>query len=273
MNNKDLLQQYADTGLEIPFYQLNKLSDNLKITYLRKRMLADDQTDDIELNRQDVLITPQSFMGVMGEHLIGKMSAFFEVNEELIASASDDYVFAFKYGETNPVLPYLLRVGDPDIRADNFIILFSKNERFIKNLNKLSINRILTRAADPQRVFSNLGSVVGDYITNKASKYEDIFTDVIYSSAPDKVIDIFGRENWFNHIKDMPVRLRVNNLSDSRQPKILLPFLGDGIIDFINSNLDGNLLHHIINNAGNPQEMIEILDENGIDHSKVDKYF
>ena len=39
MNNKDLISQYADTGLQIPDYQITKLSNNDKKTYLRKRLI------------------------------------------------------------------------------------------------------------------------------------------------------------------------------------------------------------------------------------------
>ena len=40
MTNKDLISQYVDTGLQLPEYQINKLSNNDKKTYLRKRWIA-----------------------------------------------------------------------------------------------------------------------------------------------------------------------------------------------------------------------------------------
>ena len=40
MNSEALLKQYVDTGLKIPKYQFDKLTANLKKTYLRKRFLA-----------------------------------------------------------------------------------------------------------------------------------------------------------------------------------------------------------------------------------------
>jgi len=38
MNNKDLIKQYVDTGLQITDYQISKLNKNLLNTYLRKRL-------------------------------------------------------------------------------------------------------------------------------------------------------------------------------------------------------------------------------------------
>jgi hypothetical protein len=45
MTNKDLLKQYADTGLQIPDYQVVKLPDNTLKTYVRKRLIAVDTID------------------------------------------------------------------------------------------------------------------------------------------------------------------------------------------------------------------------------------
>lgn len=39
MDNKDLIRQYVDTGLQLTEYQVNKLTGNLLQTYLRKRMI------------------------------------------------------------------------------------------------------------------------------------------------------------------------------------------------------------------------------------------
>lgn len=45
MDTQFLLKQYVDTGLPIPEKQFNKLSDNLKKTYIRKREIAINNHD------------------------------------------------------------------------------------------------------------------------------------------------------------------------------------------------------------------------------------
>jgi hypothetical protein len=45
MDNKDLIKQYADTGLQIPDYQVEKLHGNILKTYIRKRLIAVDTED------------------------------------------------------------------------------------------------------------------------------------------------------------------------------------------------------------------------------------
>lgn len=48
MNNKDLIKQYVDTGLEIPEYQYSQLSPNDLKTYGRKRIIAHNMHADDE---------------------------------------------------------------------------------------------------------------------------------------------------------------------------------------------------------------------------------
>ena len=45
MTNKDLIKQYVDTGINIPEYQFNQLNNNLKTTYLRKRLMVGQLVD------------------------------------------------------------------------------------------------------------------------------------------------------------------------------------------------------------------------------------
>ena len=46
MDAEYLLKQYVDTGLPIPEYQFNKLNNNLKKTYIRKRGIAFESGGD-----------------------------------------------------------------------------------------------------------------------------------------------------------------------------------------------------------------------------------
>ena len=45
MTSKDLIQQYVDTGIKISEYQFNQLNNNLRITYLRKRLMVGKLVD------------------------------------------------------------------------------------------------------------------------------------------------------------------------------------------------------------------------------------
>ena len=45
MNNKQLLQQYVDTGIRLPEYQIKSLPSDLLKTYIRKRLIATEGTN------------------------------------------------------------------------------------------------------------------------------------------------------------------------------------------------------------------------------------
>ena len=58
MNNKQLLQQYVDTGVELPEYQIRILPDDLLKTYLRKRLIATENSYTGLADYELELITP-----------------------------------------------------------------------------------------------------------------------------------------------------------------------------------------------------------------------
>ena len=45
MTSKDLIQQYVNIGISIPEYQISQLNNNLKTTYLRKRLMVGKLVD------------------------------------------------------------------------------------------------------------------------------------------------------------------------------------------------------------------------------------
>ena len=59
MTNKDLIKQYVgSTGLSIPEYQFNKLNNNLKTSYLRKRIQATEASPREHLREYEFLALP-----------------------------------------------------------------------------------------------------------------------------------------------------------------------------------------------------------------------
>ena len=66
MNNKQLLQQYVDTGIRLPEYQVKSLPNDLLKSYLRKRLIAVESSDEILSDYEFKLFTPdQRFQYIM----------------------------------------------------------------------------------------------------------------------------------------------------------------------------------------------------------------
>jgi hypothetical protein len=59
MTPEFLIKQYVDTGNSIPEYQVNKLNKNLLNTYLRKRLIAQDQDDRYSLKDYEFELLPE----------------------------------------------------------------------------------------------------------------------------------------------------------------------------------------------------------------------
>ena len=60
MNNKDLIVKYVgSTGLSIPEYQFNKLNNNLKTSYLRKRIQATEASSEERLREYEFVALPE----------------------------------------------------------------------------------------------------------------------------------------------------------------------------------------------------------------------
>ena len=53
MTNKDLISQYVDTGLQLPKYQLDKLSSQDIKTYIRKRLIASQENGQYKMYKLD----------------------------------------------------------------------------------------------------------------------------------------------------------------------------------------------------------------------------
>jgi hypothetical protein len=70
MTNKDLISQYADTGLELSEYQVNKLSSSDKKTYIRKRII-------FCINTQSSLLTDYEYSLITDENEKQRYEVFY----------------------------------------------------------------------------------------------------------------------------------------------------------------------------------------------------
>jgi len=132
MTNKDLIKQYVDTGILIPEYQFNQLSNNLKTTYLRKR-------------------------GIVGNL----------IDYEIIMLPDDVRTKYIKKLKSNGIFNLLYYSKEPDKIKD---ILLS-TEGFINNLDSYGIRYLLMYSKEPEKIMNILGNKGIVYI-NKLDFYE-----------------------------------------------------------------------------------------------------
>ena len=100
--------------------------------------------------------------------------------------------------------------------------------------------------------------------------------DVIYSSNPEGLMDFLGKDALVKYFKEMEPKNKAYRLSNSNNPKAMLPILGYDTMDYIKQAIQGgetNLVHHLLNNANNNYDMEKLFDKYGIDHKNVNKYY
>lgn len=271
MNHKDLLKQYVDTGLAIGRTQFDKLTDGLKVTYLRKRMIAANQDDDSRLSSYEILGVPDSYRSEMVGYLLNKMEPYFNDN-----TYNDDGEFNFMYGDINPVVKKLLKSSTWDTRIDDMLISLTQDEKFMKFLNKNTMYQIMMNVVNPTRVFSHMGSVGERYKELKNKNIEKLADDVVYSNNPEGLMDFLGKEALVKYFNEMEPKTKAYKLSNSNNPKAMLPIFGYETMDYIKQAIKGgenNLVHHLLNNANNNYDMERLFDQYGIEHKHVDKYY
>lgn len=113
MNNKDLIKQYVDTGLKIPQSQVNQLSTSELNTYLRKRLIAQEQTNSI-----DNSITFYEYEKFNPEQKLKLVSITTEDNIRAI-------LLNFDYNDSeNSFINLLIQHKDNDFIKKNLYLLF-----------------------------------------------------------------------------------------------------------------------------------------------------
>ena len=97
MNKKQLLQQYVDTGVPLPEYQVRSLPENLKNTYIRKRLItAENYLGDLEDYECELLTLDQKFQYVMKKP--DNFNIIFKMKEYKLLTPDQRWKFALKMG-------------------------------------------------------------------------------------------------------------------------------------------------------------------------------
>ena len=138
MTSKDLIQQYVDTGIKISEYQFNQLNNNLRTTYLRKRLI------------------------------VGKL-----VDYEILMLPNDkrtDYINKLDLDGIRGLL-------DNSKEPDRIINILLSTEGFINNLTSNGIILLLRYSTEPDKIKEIIRKRRPDIQLNESKlKYQNIIT-------------------------------------------------------------------------------------------------
>ena len=156
MTSKDLIQQYVDTGIKISEYQFNQLNNNLRITYLRKRLM------------------------------VGKL-----VDYEILMLPDDIRTKYINNLDLNGIGNLLKDSKEPD----KIINILLSTEGFINKLDSNGIHYLLIFSKEPEKIINLLGNKGIEYINNldsnktnhllRYSKEKEKIKELIRKRRPD----------------------------------------------------------------------------------------
>ena len=157
MNNKDLILKYVgSTGLSIPEYQFNKLNNNLKTSYLRKRIQATEASPREHLSDFEIIALPEdnriNYINNLDNtglrRLIGN-SLEPEKIYNLIGQKAIDFINKLNSYGIDDLLNY-------SKERDKIINILLSTEGFINNLDSYGIGNLLIYSKEPEKIINHI---------------------------------------------------------------------------------------------------------------------
>ena len=223
MTNKDLISQYVDTGLQLPDYQVNKLSNQDKRTYIRKRLITSKSEP---LHYYEYILLPTDY----------KDKYINDVNNQGVEVLLDSANAAGMHGEAvGPVIDDLIsndsiiaRIKEGNALVLRYILAFTNvGYGSVAKISKLFISgNIITG--------KNINAIINDF-SSSTKEIKRILLHKILSN--DKIlgkIDIYSLEKLFKMYGDKSYVLKkllssnnfMDNL-DAYRSRVVLDYLAD----------------------------------------------
>jgi hypothetical protein len=306
MTAKELISQYVDTGLKLPEYQVNKLSNQDKKTYIRKRLIATQSSDEnlgwyeIELLNPD---EKDNYISKLDSDSIGNLLYHSSDKDKVINVLLNNDTLISNLDSDG--IDYLL---DDSRDKDKVINVLLNNTTLISNLDFFRIKHLLQYSSEPKNVVNILGDKINGYLevlgtTSISSllKYSINPDEVINillsnielmplfssktirvlldnSSNPKNVMDVLGdSDKWVEYISDLGSWDVYNLLYSSSEPEQIMLMLKasydklgmdskNKVIEFI-STLKSTGIDYLLNESKNPEAIKRIFDKYGIDYT------
>lgn len=209
MTNKDLITQYVDTGLKIYKYQFDKLSSSDKRTYLRKRLISQNNNKDLDYYEINMLDDNQRNTYV--ESLVG-----IEI-DELIQSSEDPNSLINLMGDKfiqrviqmyQPTLSKLIRNSKEPFKIIEFLVSV---DDYIDEASVYDISYLIRDSGRPDDVIKLLNLNHSDLVTKLISSSRDVNILIMNCKNRDALLEyLITREDY---IKNLDYEGKMNLLS------------------------------------------------------------
>lgn len=206
MNNSDIIKQYVDTGIRLPQTQINRISPNLMNTYLRKRIIAqNDMSGWNEIRPYELeKMNPtqiKTYLDIMVGHAAQSPEIF-------LAPLSFDISLLNK--------EQLTKLGASGYKLDEEYLDKLDEETLQINLSKrISLCQHKNIRLEPLTVeeFDRMSDETFD------ETFYGVINDFAYDRLKNYTINVDYEVN-FNKIKELPVGVKFNNKGHVRLSSI-----------------------------------------------------
>jgi len=159
MTNKDIIAQYVNTGIPIPIYQINKLSNNLKRSYFRKRLQMDEVNYEYVITSSELEQLP------------------LEYHDEFLGKIGNERLVRFIYESENP--------------SDIIRIFGRRGELFMNRCSEMEIKEMLRYSKNPASIVELLGDRVDNFVDEICAGTGD-WRFLLKAAKPVELVDSLG---------------------------------------------------------------------------------
>jgi hypothetical protein len=264
MTNKDIIKQYVNTGVFIGEYQFNKLNNNLKKSYLRKRSQIGDVIASFEwlaFNKNEIksAIENNGFDDIIigrDANFLSKLEGItFDVENSLNIDGITIFPKNITFNNNGSVdLNYAREIED--------CYFNNKGDVFLQNVRKMKIKKFNNKGLIN---LDNLSEILCDTTFNNDG---GIYMDDIKSFGEFKVIfDNNGDVRLFN-LSELSVKTEFNNkgdiyFSNLEKAPVKMIFNNKGFVSLYDITFDENVKYDIrFDNGGDVMlDSVEYLPE------------
>lgn len=208
MDNKDLISQYVDTGLSIGEYQFNQLSNNDKRTYIRKRIIANEQDKyltEFEFNYLD----DSSKLKFLIDCVNSRSGFFVYVSERYNYKDTINGIFDMIYNRYKDV-------GIPDFVLSPFLNLEDESEVIKKITHREYLNflspYVISKVVNSEYLTGDDVNKLAEYFINTDSIRVTLrpqnYLNFVYNVTDVRIIDYILKDSFIvEHIGVLMAKL------------------------------------------------------------------
>jgi hypothetical protein len=258
MTAKELISQYVDTGLQLPEYQVNKLSNQDKKTYIRKRLIALQSGGYLDGYEMELLNPDEkdNYISNLNSYGIHKLLYHSSDNDKAINVLLNNDTLISKLDSDG--IGYLL---DYSSDKDKVINILLNNDTLISNLDKYGIRNLLDYSTDKDKV-SNV--LLNNYTFIIKLDSDRIYYLLLHSSDKDKVINILLNNDTLISNLDKYGMSRL--LYYSSEPEMVMKRFGDKGRELISEFRPWHI-KDLLKFSKNKDAIKRIFDKYGIDYT------